>query len=338
VARHRSTRRLPARTAAALIATLAVTLVAAPSASSAAPKIDVDQAQRQVDALYQQAEQATERYDVARNAMQDAERKLAQAQSRATAQQSVVTDLQRTVGDFAASAYRAGGLDQTLQLVFSNDPAAFIDKAASLDALSTREAAALRKVVEARRELRAGQVAAAQQLAIIDAQRRVLATEKSTIERRLRQARAVLSALQASDRAKVERASRGLSGRALLASLPIPTNRQALAAVQFGIAHLGDRYVWSAVGPRAWDCSGLTMMAWRAAGVSLPHSSAEQFATGQKIARSQLTPGDLVFFYRPISHVGIYLGNGQMVHAPNPSRPVEVAPIDRMPWAGATRP
>jgi cell wall-associated NlpC family hydrolase len=80
------------------------------------------------------------------------------------------------------------------------------------------------------------------------------------------------------------------------------------------------------------------MMAWRAAGVSLPHSSAEQFSTGQKIARSQLAPGDLVFFYSPISHVGIYLGNGRMVHAPNPSRRVEVAPIDQMPYAGATRP
>ena len=100
----------------------------------------------------------------------------------------------------------------------------------------------------------------------------------------------------------------------------------------------GDRYVWSGDGPDSWDCSGLTMAAWRAAGISLPHSSAEQYAQGHKISRSDLQPGDLVFFYSPISHVGLYLGNGRMVHAPNPSRHVEIQSINALPYAGAVRP
>jgi cell wall-associated NlpC family hydrolase len=309
-----------------------------PGASNAAPTVDVGQAQRQVDALYQQAEQATERYDVARDAMFDAERALGQAQTRAAAAQGLVGQLQKTVGAFAASAYRNGGLDQTLQLVFSEDPATFLDRMASLDALSTREADQLRKVVTARQELAAGQAAAAQQLAVVALQRRTLAAEKAQIEQKLQQAQALLSRLKIADRAHLWRASRDFDPRQLLSSLPLPTNTQAAKVVQFVVAHLGDRYVWAASGMHTWDCSGLAMMAWRAGGVSLPHSSGEQFATTRKVSRTDLQPGDLVFFYRPISHVGVYIGNGYMVHAPNPGRRVEVAPIDRYPFAGASRP
>jgi cell wall-associated NlpC family hydrolase len=330
--------RLTARTAAVLTGALALGLVVSPGTGNAAPRLDLDQAERQVNALYHQAEQATERYDVARMAMRDAERGLAQAQRKAAAQQTKVSALQRTVGAFAADAYRNEGIDRTLQLVFSDDPSAFIDRAASLDALSSRQADALRKVVEARRELKAAQVAAAQQLAVLEAQRKALATEKNNIQQALRAARAVLARLQASDRAKFNRASRDGDPRDLLKGLPLPTNDQAGRAVKFALAQLGDRYVWSGDGPDTWDCSGLTMAAWRAAGVSLPHSSAEQYAQGHKISRADLQPGDLVFFYSPISHVGLDLGNGRMVHAPNPSRRVEISSIDSMPYAGAVRP
>jgi cell wall-associated NlpC family hydrolase len=303
---------------------------------SAAPRLDVDDARRQVEALYHKAEQATERYNEARMALQDAERKFARAQKEASAQQSTVTELQKTVGAFAANAYRSGGMDQTLQLVFSDDPEAFISKAASLDALSSREAGALRKVVEARRELQANQTAAAQQLAVVEAQRKALAVEKADVEKNLRAAREVLNRLEAKDRDQLNRASRD-DDRDLLKNLPLP-NPRASKAIQYALAQLGDRYVWGADGPDGFDCSGLTMAAWSRAGVSLPHSSGQQYASGDKIPRSELEPGDLVYFYSPISHVGIYLGNGRMVHAPNPGRRVEIASISQMPYTGATRP
>jgi cell wall-associated NlpC family hydrolase len=304
---------------------------------SAAPRLDVDQARRQVNELYHKAEQATERYNEARMALQDAERKFARAQKLASAPQSNVSELQKSVGAFAANAYRNGGLDQTLQLVFSDDPEAFIDRASDLDALSSREAGALRKVVEARRELQANQTAAAQQLAVVEAQRKALAVEKADVEKNLRAAREVLNRLEAKDREAVSRASRDGDPRDLIKNLPLP-NPRAAKAIQFALAQLGDRYIWGATGPDGWDCSGLTMVSWGKAGVSLPHSSAEQYSMGTKIPRSELQPGDLVYFYSPISHVGIYLGNGRMVHAPNPSRRVEVTSISEMPYAGATRP
>jgi cell wall-associated NlpC family hydrolase len=104
------------------------------------------------------------------------------------------------------------------------------------------------------------------------------------------------------------------------------------------MAQVGDAYVYGATGPDAFDCSGLTMMAWAQAGVSLPHSSSAQYSSGPHVAASQLQPGDLVFYYNPISHVGIYIGNGQIVHAANPSTGVAVAGLYSMPYTGAVRP
>ncbi len=112
---------------------------------------------------------------------------------------------------------------------------------------------------------------------------------------------------------------------------------RAGTAVRYALAHLRDSYIYGASGPHAFDCSGLTMMAWRAAGVVLPHNAAAQMATGAPVAKSQLRPGDLVFYYSPVHHVGIYIGHGKIVNAENPRTGVVVAPVDLMPYAGAVR-
>ena len=91
-------------------------------------------------------------------------------------------------------------------------------------------------------------------------------------------------------------------------------------------------------GPNGWDCSGLTMKAWKAAGVKLPHSSGQQFRIGKKISKSNLRSGDLVFFYRGISHVGLYAGNGKVIHAPRPGKQVSYIKMSHMPYMGARRP
>jgi cell wall-associated NlpC family hydrolase len=113
---------------------------------------------------------------------------------------------------------------------------------------------------------------------------------------------------------------------------------RAATAVRVAYAQLGDPYRWGAGGPGAFDCSGLTSFAWRAAGVSLPHSSAAQYGSGRRVSRSDLRPGDLVFFYSPISHVGIYVGGGKMIDAPYPGSSVKITSISSMPYVGAVRP
>ncbi|MFD3542898.1 C40 family peptidase, partial [Streptomyces sp. NPDC058662] len=119
---------------------------------------------------------------------------------------------------------------------------------------------------------------------------------------------------------------------------PPSDGSRAARAVSFAHGAIGKPYVWGATGPGSFDCSGLTQAAWRTAGVSLPRTTYTQINAGRRVARDQLAPGDLVFFYSGVTHVGLYIGNGQMIHAPRPGSTVRVAPIDSMPWAGASRP
>jgi cell wall-associated NlpC family hydrolase len=109
-------------------------------------------------------------------------------------------------------------------------------------------------------------------------------------------------------------------------------------ALAFAKKQLGDRYVRAGTGPNAWDCSGLTMKAWKAAGIKLPHSASKQYRMGKKISKSQLRNGDLVFFYPGVRHVALYAGNGKVIHAPHPGKKVSYIKMKYMPYVGARRP
>jgi cell wall-associated NlpC family hydrolase len=111
----------------------------------------------------------------------------------------------------------------------------------------------------------------------------------------------------------------------------------AQTVVDTALAQQGKPYVWAAAGPNSYDCSGLTQRAFAAAGIKLPHSSRMQSTMGSPVSRDALRPGDLVFFYSPVSHVGIYIGNGQMVHAPSSGDVVKVSSFDRMPSFNSAR-
>src|SRR3712207_4451616 len=112
----------------------------------------------------------------------------------------------------------------------------------------------------------------------------------------------------------------------------------AQVAVDTALAQRGDAYAWGATGPNAFDCSGLTSFAYKAAGITIPRTSKAQATAGVPVAKANLQPGDLVFFYSPVSHVGMYIGNGQMVHSSSAGKPVSVVSLDSMPsFSGARR-
>ncbi|HET9872977.1 MAG TPA: peptidoglycan-binding protein [Propionibacteriaceae bacterium] len=145
----------------------------------------------------------------------------------------------------------------------------------------------------------------------------------------------VWRALQTGARAKVRvaTAARRPAARSVAATA------KGARALAFARKQIGDRYQYGATGPNAWDCSGLTKGSWKSVGVNLPRTSQAQFRSGGKrIAKSALRPGDLVFFYAGISHVAVYAGNGKVVHASNPRKPVNVLPMKYMPYKGAVRP
>ncbi len=159
-------------------------------------------------------------------------------------------------------------------------------------------------------------------------------------EQKLEQRREQVAARAAAAAAKVEDLEAKAAAKAEAERREAEAKRVEAAggpAVAYAKAQVGKAYVYGAAGPSAFDCSGLTMMAWKQAGVNLPHNSGAQYAAGQKISESELQPGDLVFYYSPISHVGMYIGNGQVANALNPGSGVQISGLHDMPLTGAAR-
>jgi peptidoglycan DL-endopeptidase CwlO len=327
-------------------------LVVLPGVGYADPQPTMEQVQAQVDQLNTEAAMAAERYNDARLKLDDIQQKLASAQALAGTQEQKVASARTGLAAFASATYRTGGIDPTVLLVASEDPEEFLASSSSLARLTDRSAASLRTVIAERSQLQQDNALVAEQLADLAEAKAEVEREKTEIDAKLAQAQQVLNTLKEEERQRVLAAQRAARDRdqaaadAARAAKPAaekPTytgsaSGPAAIAVAFAYDQLGDRYVYGASGPNAWDCSGLTQGAWAAAGVSLPHSSKAQYSGGRKVAKSELQPGDLVFFYSPISHVGIYIGDGNMIHASNPSKPVAIAPIDYIPYSGAVRP
>jgi cell wall-associated NlpC family hydrolase len=158
-----------------------------------------------------------------------------------------------------------------------------------------------------------------------------LAAEKKTIDAKYAEAKDLLDKLKAEEREAL------LTRGSVRMPSGVDASGAAATAIHYAMAQVGKAYVYGAAGPNAFDCSGLMMMAWAQAGIGLPHSSSAQYGMGRHVASSDLQPGDLVFYYSPISHVAMYIGNGLIVEAANPGAGIRVSPVFSMPYAGATR-
>ncbi|MFJ6724293.1 NlpC/P60 family protein [Streptomyces sp. NPDC091281] len=319
------------------------------------PQLTAAQVKAKVDKLYQEAEVATEKYNGAREKATTAEKRLDGLRDRAARQEARLNTAREALGTMAAAQYRSGGVDPAVQLALSDDPDRYLDGAAFVERAGDRQSAAVTRVRGQLREIERLRGAARVELASLAARQAELRKYRKTVTGKLDSARRLLDRLTAAERARITgadgaassggagtRASRTAGGArdslagSGTAGATAPTSRAA-AAVSYAYSKLGSPYVWGATGPNAFDCSGLMLAAYRSAGVSLPRTTYAQIDAGRRVSRSELRPGDLVFFYSGISHVGMYIGNGRMIHAPNPSAPVRVAPIDEMPFAGATR-
>ncbi|MGW5092235.1 NlpC/P60 family protein [Streptomyces coelicoflavus] len=305
----------------------------------AAPQPTAAQVRAKVDKLYQEAEVATEKYNGAKEKADAAEQRLEELRDEAARKEDRLNSAREALGSVAAAQYRSGGLDPALQLALSSDPDRYLDGAAFAERAGSWQRAEVGRVRKELRDIEQLRGAARVEVTSLKSRRAELKRHRETVTGKLEKARRLLSRLTTEERAGAgDRASRSTPGprEGLSASTQAPNSRAA-AAVAYAYQKLGSPYVWGATGPNAFDCSGLTQAAYRAAGVSLPRTTYAQIDAGRRVGRSELLPGDLVFFYSGISHVGIYVGNGRMIHAPNPSAPVRVAPVDEMPFAGAAR-
>ncbi|MGW0909793.1 NlpC/P60 family protein [Streptomyces sp. NPDC002853] len=329
-----------ARTAATIALAGAATATAFDGTGHADPRLSPAEVKSKVDALYREAEIATEKYNGAKEKAEGAEKSLGELRDEAARKTDKLNSAREGLGSIAAAQYRSGGIDPAVQLALSSDPDEYLERAAIADRADSRQAAAVTGVQKQLREIDQLRTEADDTLTHLKSRQAELKKHKKTVTGKLGAAKRLLSQLTGDQRAELAgegRASRDAGRDGLPDARGKAPNSRASAAVSYAYKALGSPYVWGATGPDAFDCSGLTQAAYRSAGVGLPRTTYAQIAAGERVPRSQLQPGDLVFFYQGISHVGLYVGNGQMIHAPNPSAPVRLAPISQMPFAGATR-
>jgi cell wall-associated NlpC family hydrolase len=320
-----------------------VALTLSPGSSAADPhaKPTLAQVQRKVEHLDRQAEQASERFNTIREQLKTTRARLSAVQADFSRQRAKVTRMQDDIAALVVAGFQGTSLGTTASLVLSNDPDQFLQTLSTVESVADTQSRMFTRYLRLKQGLDAKQAQLQDEVGAIRAAKVDMAKQQTTIKKKSDAAEALLSSLQAAQRERlVAQQDNSVSVQPTNSgSTPnVPASGRAKIAVDFALAQLGDPYVYGAAGPDAWDCSGLTMGAWGAAGVSLPHSSSMQYNSGTHVAISDLQPGDLVFFYSPISHVAIYLGRGQVVHAPHTGDVVRIAPMSEMPFAGAVRP
>jgi peptidoglycan DL-endopeptidase CwlO len=344
-ARRRSARSCAAtarRTVVVLAGVLGILLSAVPA--QAAPATAAE-AGRLMAARAHDLEVLTEKFDAARETLAAQEAAVQAATVKMQAATAALVVAQQQVRGIARSAFTGDGTSPFRALLTSRNAADFVGRVTTLDTIAGRQDGILKQAAGANVVAAQAQAAARKSAAAAKAQYDAVAAQQATLKTQVAEFQAAFTKLTAQERqaaiqppVRASRADRAPAAPAAAAA-PAPTvvagpilagSKVAQTVVDVAMAQRGKPYVWAASGPGSFDCSGLVDYAFSAAGIGLPHSSAMQYRMGQSVSRAQLQPGDLVFFYSPVSHVGIYIGNGQMVHAPTAGDVVKVAPIDAM--------
>ncbi|MEV4938689.1 NlpC/P60 family protein [Streptomyces zaomyceticus] len=335
MASHRRPARVTVLTAAA--ATAAASLGAVPA--SADPGAGPAATRATVDRLLEEAEKATEGYNRADEKADALRRTVSQAQDGLARGQERINRMRGALGSVAGAQYRSGGIDPALALLLSSAPDTYLDRASALDRVTARQGAALGELRREQRRLDQKRAEARTALVELERSRAEVARHKRSVERKLAEARRVLASLTAEERADFDRASRA-GGRAEelppMADVPAGSSRAAAAVIAARSA-VGKPYVWGATGPSAFDCSGLMVWSYGQAGISLPRTSSAQRHAGRQVPLAQAQPGDLVTYRGDASHVGIYAGGGQVIHAPYPGARVRYDPVNMMSHVTVTR-
>lgn len=301
--------------------------------------------QAKVRFLEEEATTAAEGAQEAKVKLNALTRTLNGIKAKAAVQGETLSALQKSLGTIAIEQYKAGGLGQSLELLFSSNPTLYLSSAGALDAISRRKSAQLRKYEAAQQRLSATTLTVNDKLALVVAAEKRFKAQSAMAQEKLAQAEALLSKLTKAERERLaklaaeeedaDQANSQAEARALSG-----VSGRAGVAIKYALKQIGDRYVFGSAGLLTWDCSGLTMRAFQSAGVSLPHSSAAQSRMGKQVSLKDLKPGDLLFYGRPVSHVGMYIGGGKMVHAPRSGSRVKITTsgsLGRKPLVGARR-
>jgi len=283
----------------------------------------------QVTKLQIEASAAAEAGQQAQVELSRLTRTLNSVQQQDSQQASSMVSLKKSLGKIAVQQYQNNGLSESMSLLFSTDPSLYLQTAGSLSMVTARKALQLSRYTTAEQRLRATSLTLNDKLAQVAAAKKRFALKEALAQAKLTQAEALLAKLTKDQRDALAKLQANQDNADQAASLALASEGLRISgrsgiAIRYALKQLGSRYRFGAAGMVYWDCSGLTMQAFAAAGVSLPHSAAAQAGYGKYVPLNKIQPGDLVFFGRPISHVGIYYGNGRMLDAPHSGARVRI--------------
>ncbi|MEV2231593.1 NlpC/P60 family protein [Streptomyces phaeochromogenes] len=366
--------RTPAIATAALtsVALLSQTANAAPSEE---PKPSLEEVEKKVGDLYRQAETAGEKYNAAKEKTTKQKKRVDTLLDDVARRTEKLNDAREELGTFAAAQYRTGAAaPDTASLLLADNPQDYFDQTQLMDRLTSRQKQSVDDYVTQQTATTEKRQEASESLETLTRTQSSLKTSKADVQRKLATARDLLSKLTTEEKARLaaierqkqEEAQRKADELARQQAADAERRRQEASqgtgtstgtgtgsavgtsgsastakadkALAFARAQVGKPYVWGASGPGSYDCSGLTQAAWKAAGVTLPRTTWDQVKSGTTVSVNSAQPGDLVFFYDDISHVGIYIGDGMMIHAPKPGAYVREESIYYMPVHSVVRP
>lgn len=365
-----SLRRHAVRFAAVGGAAAMVTAVLPVASSSAAQPTTVAAAQAQVDQLNDQAEVAAEQYDAAQARLDSAQQAAKAAEATVAAAHAKLAAQQAKVSALAASTYESGGMTPSVTVVMLSDgsPSESLTKLSLLQQIGRTQTATLVGMRAAGQRYQQALAAAAQADAAAKAISAQLAKQKQHIDALLAQSQRVLANLTAQQRAALQAAARAKAAaeqaqaaaalaraqaarpvsRSVVRPAPVPVVAAppqsgsgaslAARAVAAAMTRLGDPYVWGAAGPNSFDCSGLVQWSYAQVGIHTAHYTGAFWSSYRHVPANQLQPGDLILFYPDHHHVGIYIGNGMMIHAPQTGDVVRIVSVaSHGHYAGAVR-
>lgn len=322
----RSARRL----AAALSSLTAVGLAlpgSVASASPAGPAPTLKQLVARANVIAHQIDELGQQYDALRIQYTQARNQVRIARLTVRMDQRMLASDQASIAKIAAAGYMTGGIDPTIQLLQSSDPRSLLSRASMLTELQRQNSNQVNIVSSARAAAQRAKSLAAQQEHRAATLAKAMASKVATIQAK---ENLLNSKVYAQALAQYEQTGS-------YPKIHLYGDSVGVQALKYALTKVGDPYVWGAAGPSAFDCSGLVMWAYAQIGISLPHYTGDQWNAGVHIPRDQLQPGDLLFFFADIGHVGIYVGNGYMLDAPTFGIPVGIHPVFWSAFVGAVR-
>lgn len=334
----------------ACVALVAGFTSASPASVASPDDPTIGEVREQVKRLHHEAEQANERYLTLIDQVHDTRKDLEATRKDVREQRDEFAKVKRRVTRFLVAEATSSPLGTTSRLLSSDDPEEFIDGLGAIQAYNSTQSDLLAQYDTMSDELETRESQLEDELGSIKDAKDQMADERAEVKKKADAAKELLGQLEAEQRRELleeppddgDDPSRDedrddVDTDTDTATGPTNASGAAAQAIAFAKAQLGEPYVYGAEGPSSWDCSGLTSQAYASAGVAIPRSSSAQAGVGTPISTSAMAPGDLVFYYSPISHVGIYLGNGLLIHAPHPGASVEIVGVSVMPIAAVRR-